>query len=92
MKHACNKDKTRLIILKRFYSQNVAFYKLQKHLKLGYYWLHICRVMIVFFCFTAAEGARKLMKPNHILASPGKNELLKSTQFPFLILSIQSLY
>ncbi len=34
-----------------------------------------------FFCFCAAGSARKLMKPKHIFASPGKTELKKSTQF-----------
>ncbi len=40
-------------------------------LKLGYNWLHIWGVMIVFR-FSAAEVARKLIKPKHIFASPEK--------------------
>ncbi len=46
MKHAYNKDKTRSIILKDY--QNVKFHEPKLTLKIGYNWLHICGVMIVF--------------------------------------------
>ncbi len=70
-KHACNKDKTHSIIF---------FHELKSTLKIGYNWLHIWGVMKVFR-FSAAEGARKLMKPKHIFVCPGKTELQKSTPF-----------
>ncbi len=40
--------------------------------KLGYNWLHIRGVLKVL-CLSAVGGARKLMKPKHIFAPPGKN-------------------
>ncbi len=46
MRHVYKKDKTRLIILKR--SQKVTFQELKKQLKLGYNWLHIWGIIIVF--------------------------------------------
>ncbi len=71
MKHAYNKDKTRSINLKD--NQNVAFYELKSILKkgiIGCIFMELCQ----FFYFSAAGGARKLMKPKHIFASPGKTE------------------
>ncbi len=44
-------------------SQNVTFHEPKSTLKIGYNWYHICGVMLVFFCFSAVGGARKLMKP-----------------------------
>ncbi len=55
-------------------NQDVAFREFKSTLKIGYNWLHICGVMLDFR-FSATGGARKLMKPKHIFASPGKTEL-----------------
>ncbi len=57
------------------------FDELKSTLKIGYNWLHICGIMLVFFVLVNAGGARKLMKPKHIFASPRKIELQKSMQF-----------
>ncbi len=56
MKHADNKDKTRLIILKK--SQKVTLHELYYTLKISYNWLHIWGFMIVFlfkFCVRCAK-------------------------------------
>ncbi len=55
-------------------NQNVAFHEPETTLKISYNWLCILELS-QFFCFSAAEGARKLMKTKHIFTSPGKTEL-----------------
>ncbi len=65
--------KRKRVLLFKKNSQQVTFHELIYHLKLGYNWLHIWGVMS--YEFSAAEGARKLMKPKYIFASPGKTEL-----------------
>ncbi len=44
--HAYKKDKTHSIILKD--NQHVTFHELKSTLKIGYNWLHICRVMLIY--------------------------------------------
>ncbi len=55
--------------------QNLTFHELKSTLKKGYNRLHVCGAMLIFLFFSAAGGARKLMKHKHIFASPGKTEL-----------------
>ncbi len=54
--------------------KSATLHELKSTLKIGYNWLHIWD-----YYFSAAEGARKLMKPKLIFASPGKTESQKST-------------
>ncbi len=54
-----------------------------------YSWLHICGEVLVFFCFSAAGGARKLMKAQHVFASSGKNPIIKIHAGFFIVLSMQ---
>ncbi len=67
MKHAYYKEKTRLIILKRFMNLNSTWNKVIIGCIFGELWQ--------FFYFSAANGGRKLMKSKHIFTSPGKSEL-----------------
>ncbi len=53
-------------------------------MKLGYNWLHIFEVMIVF-CFSVVEGARKLVKLMHIFASPGKPNYKNPRRFLYRV-------
>ncbi len=71
--------------------QNVTFHELKSTLKKGYNWLHIWGVMVVFL-FSAARGARKLMKPKHIFDSSGKTELLKFNTVFSIVLRKQTLH
>ncbi len=70
------KTKTQRVQLFYKDNQNVTFHELKSTLKkgnivIGCIFVELC----LFFCFGAAEGARKLMKPKYIFASPGKPEL-----------------
>ncbi len=71
MKHVYDKDKTRSITLKRY----------PKGDTIGCIFEELC----LFFCFSAAGGVRKLMKPKHIFTSPEKPNYKNPCSFLFIL-------
>ncbi len=68
MKHAYYKSKTSLITLKRRF---INLNRTRNKVMIGCIFVELWSL----FCLSAEEGARKLMKPKHTFASPGKTEL-----------------